>query len=165
MIKHVTSWSFSIIADGANAHQSICPLKITPRFSKCLLFKYLTLLGGESHDACDIHCHCENDKVFRARNSFLNVISDWHEQTCWCTFAHFLRFVLMTFLAFHAQKLAVGGVKRSDCVPQSVRIRFGSAHIVHALCNAIHTHTVDAVLLARAFRQRVRHTQRENGLN
>ncbi len=70
------------------------------------------------------------------------MISDWHEQTCWCTFAIFLRFVLMTFLSFHAQKLAVGGVKMSDCVcHKRANTIWLCAHRARTLqCNP-HTHT------------------------
>jgi len=75
----------------------------------------------------------------------------------------------MTFLVIHAQKLSVGGVKRSVrvrvCATKRANTIWLCAHRARILqCNP-HTHTFDAVLQASTFRQRVRHTQRKNGLN
>lgn len=106
-----------------------------------------TVLCRVSHDTRVVHCHCQKNKtiVFRSKNYFLNAISYSHEHTCSSTFANFLRFVLMTFLVIHAQKLAVAGVKRRDCVRVCATKRANTiwlcAHRARTLqCNP-HTHS------------------------
>jgi len=84
--------------------------------------------------------------VFRARKkknvSFdPNVISNSHGRPYSLILYVLSRWRSSSFTHKSYPSVVWKGASVYVCVPQSVRIRFGSAHIVHAFCNAIHTHT------------------------